>query len=196
METDNHFKNMDRPLIVAVDLDGTLIEKDIDRWKGPGHFLETKKRVKSVVQKIYDMNDTWVVIWTCRPESEAMREMLDERGIPYDSINSHPFEPEGISRKMPYDILLDDSVFRYHELVDLHDFLRLVDRLIKEHRLRKLKEDVELEDDEEDVPVFLIGMDEDNIECFMENWYDKKECEDCHNFEECFNRVAKREQRI
>ncbi len=103
----------DRPLIVGIDLDGTLFrDGDNDyEWNGTGHFFPTDKRVKMLVTALSMLDDVWIVIWTCRKDRDEIAGTLNSREIPYDSINRHPFEPD-TSRKMAMDINYDDSAFQ------------------------------------------------------------------------------------
>lgn len=116
----------DRPYIIAIDLDGTILESDTKKWKGPGDFLETNNNVKQVVEQLNKIQNVWIMIWTCRHTRVEIADLLIERSIPFDSINEHPFEPRDIGRKPPYDALLDDAnVFRY-DGTNADDFLSFV----------------------------------------------------------------------
>lgn len=135
MSERKHFDEGDRPFIVAIDLDGTLFDNN-DGWNGISYFGKTNKKVKKLIKKLDDVEDLWIVIWTCRANDDEIAEVLEERNIPFDSINEHPFEPEGIGRKMPYDILYDDRVY-YCNGYNSESFLRRVNREYYEFNLEE-----------------------------------------------------------
>lgn len=122
-----------RPYVIAVDLDGTILQSDTKKWNGPGDFLGTNNDVKRVVEQLDEIPNLWIMIWTCRHTRVKIADLLIERDIPFDSINEHPFEPSDIGRKPPYDALFDDAdVFRY-DGTNADEFLRFVlEEVIKE----------------------------------------------------------------
>jgi len=101
----------DRPVLVAYDLDGTIIEKDVE-WKGNDHFNDVLDGVREFLDWLDDMNGVDVMIWTCRNNSFQVCEFMYENSLSFDYINGSPYEPKNVSRKAPYDILVDD-----HDLV-------------------------------------------------------------------------------
>jgi len=99
-----------KPKVVAVDLDGTLLE--YDGWKGPAHF---GKPILGVVEALHELkkNGWAVVIWTTRRTDYALKAHLDKHEIPYDYINKHPWQPPGTSHKITADVYLDDRAVRF-----------------------------------------------------------------------------------
>lgn len=100
-----------KPKIVAVDLDGTLLE--YDGWKGPAHF---GKPIQGVVDALFELKkEGWaVVIWTTRRTDHALRAHLEKHGVPFDYINKHPWQPPGTSHKITADVYLDDRAVRFN----------------------------------------------------------------------------------
>lgn len=112
-DTDKIWKKWDRPRILAVDLDGTIIRSSVEEWKGPEHFSETHEDMADLVRELHKFDNIWIMIWTCRNDVKAVSEVLQERNIPFDSINNHPFKPKDISRKITYDLLIGDTEVRF-----------------------------------------------------------------------------------
>lgn len=108
---------MERPKILALDLDGTLCE--YDGWKGPAHF---GKVIPEVLEELYKLKreakargEKWaIVINTTRRTDHALRSHLDKNNVPYDYINKHPWQPPGSSYKMTADVYLDDRALRFN----------------------------------------------------------------------------------
>jgi hypothetical protein len=103
-------KTLKKPRIIAVDLDGTLLE--YDGWKGPAHF---GKPIPGVVSTLHELKKlSWaVVIWTTRKNDHALKAYLEKHDIPYDYINKHPWQPPRSSHKITADVYLDDRAMRF-----------------------------------------------------------------------------------
>jgi len=99
------------PKVVAVDLDGTLLE--YDGWKGPAHF---GKPIPGVLNALYELKKAgWAVaIWTTRRTDHALKAHLDKHNVPYDFINKNPFGPPQGSHKIYADVYLDDRALRFN----------------------------------------------------------------------------------
>jgi len=103
-------KRLKKPNIVAVDLDGTLLE--YDGWKGPAHFGQP---IQGVVEALHELKKAgWaIVVWTTRATDYALRAHLERHDVPYDYINKHPWQPPGSSHKISADVYLDDRALRF-----------------------------------------------------------------------------------
>lgn len=99
-----------KPKIVAVDLDGTLLE--YEGWKGPAHF---GKPIQGVVDALFTLKKAgWaIVIWTTRRTDYAVKAHLEKYSVPFDYINKHPWQPPGTSHKITADVYLDDRAVRF-----------------------------------------------------------------------------------
>lgn len=98
-----------RPMVVAVDVDGTLCEY---RDGGPAKLGPP---VDGMIEQLEALKAAgWViVIWTVRPDSPELREQLDSYGVPYDYVNENPHGPPGGSNKIYADVYLDDKAMRF-----------------------------------------------------------------------------------
>lgn len=95
----------DRPLTIAVDLDGTLAT--YDHWRGEEHFGSLREGARETMQQLKDAGHT-IIIWTCRDDEELVQNWLEANGVPFDFINANPDQPEDTSDKIAADIYLDD----------------------------------------------------------------------------------------
>jgi hypothetical protein len=103
--------NRERPKLVAVDLDGTIIDK-LPHYTHTGEFGDP---IPGVVEKLNQLRaDGWkIVIWTVRQESEEMRLHLEQHNIPYDFINRHPWQPPDGGPKIIADVYIDDLAVNF-----------------------------------------------------------------------------------
>ncbi len=94
--------------IAAIDLDGIILE-DFDGEFDQEKFGDTKEGAKKGLQELWERGFE-IVVWTCRGNLEPVRQVLEEREIPYDYINYHPlpFMDNAISRKVYADLYIDD----------------------------------------------------------------------------------------
>jgi len=108
------FEDPSRPHILALDLDGTVLSYD-------GNFDIKKfgQVVKGMVEELTKLKDAgWaIVIWTCRPDSEDLRNHLNEQGIPFDYVNGHPWAGNN-SPKLFADVYVDDNCLRFDGVSD------------------------------------------------------------------------------
>ncbi len=95
--------------IVLVDLDDTLIKHDQEDGDGcdVSHFGSLKKYARKMMELLEEM-EYIVVIWTTRGNNEEIANFLDEKNIPYDYVNWHPYQPEDASPKLYADLIIDD----------------------------------------------------------------------------------------
>ena len=95
-----------RPKILALDVDGTLLH--YDGFKGRDEFGET---LQGMVEELNILKENkWViVIWTCRPNTPALREHLKAQDVPFDYVNEHPWNGPDDPRKIYADVYADDK---------------------------------------------------------------------------------------
>jgi hypothetical protein len=94
-------------LVVAVDFDNTLFDFHYEREKHsrPRHdyseIYELLRRLKAI--------GCFIVIWTANEDERFIQRFLSKERIPYDAINENPPFFKGQSRKIYYNVLLDDA---------------------------------------------------------------------------------------
>jgi acylphosphatase len=101
-------KGRDTPFTVAVDLDGTLAEKEEPfdpRTIGP-----VRERTRLYVEKLHRAGAR-IIVWTVRGDRELVADWLEENDVPYDHINENPDQPEDSSGKVLADVYWDDRGF-------------------------------------------------------------------------------------
>lgn len=90
----------ERPPILAVDLDGTIIDEKTEELI-PG--------AKDALVKLHE-NGWKIVIWTARGDAETyVPKVLSRHGIPYDAVNSNLPGIEDKSRKIYFDAIVDNK---------------------------------------------------------------------------------------
>jgi hypothetical protein len=96
-----------RPKIVAVDMDGTILNsKDGEQLGDP------ISGVKKKLDRFKTMG--WVVvIWTVREETPEIIAHLKKHEIPFDYFNWHPWQPKGTSAKLKADVYIDDRAVAF-----------------------------------------------------------------------------------
>lgn len=98
----------DRLPILAVDMDGTLLEHT-----EPPHLGEPIPGMVEELQKLRAAG--WIIcVWTCRQDTIDLRKHLDRHGIPYDYVNESPFNPPDNSDKIQADLYLDDKSLNFN----------------------------------------------------------------------------------
>jgi hypothetical protein len=110
------YEDPERPKILALDLDGTLLHYDGGSY-APKEFGAP---IRGMVEELNRLREAgWkIVIWSCRPESPELREHLDEHEVPYDYINDHPWNGPDGPRKIHADAYLDDKGFRFNGIAE------------------------------------------------------------------------------
>jgi len=104
--------DVERPPIVAVDLDGVIVE--FDEWRGVENVGNVKEKAKFWMNKFKQLG-YYVVVWTTRGADEAISNYLDEQGIAFDSINDHPWQTPDMSNKIYADIYVDDRGVTFND---------------------------------------------------------------------------------
>jgi len=95
-----------RPKILALDLDGTALH--YDGFKGVDEFGSALRDLVDELN-ILKGQGIKIVIWTCRPDSPALREHLKQEEIPFDFVNEHPWNGPDNPRKIHADWYYDDK---------------------------------------------------------------------------------------
>lgn len=107
----------DRQIVVAVDFDGTITERDAY----PEGMTAIRPDAKALIDNLRT-SGCWVTLWTCR-EGKALTEALracEVAGITFDSINVGNGR-RGRSRKVNADLYVDDRA-----VTTLADAVRIV----------------------------------------------------------------------
>jgi hypothetical protein len=95
----------ERPPVVAVDLDGTVLE--YDGWVGESHFGDPRPGARKALKALQGRGYL-LVINTCRGNVQAVKDVLHENDLPYDYVNESPHQPPGTSDKIQADVYIDD----------------------------------------------------------------------------------------
>lgn len=96
-----------RPKIVAVDMDGTILDSKNNEKLG--------KPIPGIKEKLekYKKQGWAIVIWTVRAKSPEIISHLKKNGIPFDYFNSHPWQPKDSGPKILADVYLDDRAVTF-----------------------------------------------------------------------------------
>lgn len=99
-----------RPKVVAVDLDGTILE--FDGWKGHYWFGEPTRGAREALTELKRRGYV-IVVWTTRKNVSDVARVLDSYGIPFDFINENPYQPPDCGRKIFADVYVDDRAVEF-----------------------------------------------------------------------------------
>lgn len=123
--------NFKRKLILAIDFDGTITDKN--KW----YKAETiKPNAKEVINFLHDKLNIEIIIWTCRDnyyydDLNIAIDFLKNHDIHYDCINRNADiiieKWKNDSRKIYADFYIDDKSFFYEPL----DWLKLKEFFIR-----------------------------------------------------------------
>lgn len=118
--------------VLAVDMDGTLIQYDY--WRGVEHYGDPIPGMREVLQEVRDAG--WcIVIWTVRSDNNATRNHLIKHNIPFDYINESPYSPSDVGPKIPADVYLDDRAINFSGSVE-----GLINRILNFEKWYKIKD--------------------------------------------------------
>jgi len=115
--TKKEFKQK-RPLIIAVDCDGTLWLKDVK-------YPATGTPRMDIIEKVKQLkrNGAFIILWTCRASKDygPVKEFCKVHSIEYDVINKNyeHYKSGFAKRKIYADWYLDDQA------ISFNDFLKL-----------------------------------------------------------------------
>lgn len=101
--------DLEKPIQVCVDFDGTIAE--YDEWEGKGIFGKLLPNVKEALDKLYN-SGIEIIIYTCRGNDEIgdIVKYLEDNGVPYHYVNTNPRQLEGTSDvKLMADWYIDDK---------------------------------------------------------------------------------------
>lgn len=98
----------DSPFTIAVDLDGTLAEKE--EPFDPTSIGPPRNAAVTWVRKFKDAGAR-IIIFTVRGDADMVAGWLDENDVPYDYINENPDQPEDSSGKVIADVYWDDRAY-------------------------------------------------------------------------------------
>ena len=95
-----------RPKILALDLDGTVLN-----YRGHMGRDQFGEPIRGMIEELQQLRDRGVkiVIWTCRPDTQELRDHLTKNEIPFDYVNDHPWNGPDDPRKIHADWYLDDK---------------------------------------------------------------------------------------
>lgn len=96
----------DRPRVVAVDLDGTILN---DEWPKRGAPIDGMREELEAVRAV----GAKIVVWTVRSDDAETAKHLKAHKIPYDFINENPYGPPTQSRKIYADVYVDDRAITF-----------------------------------------------------------------------------------
>lgn len=98
----------DTPFTIAVDLDGTLAEKQEpfdSETIGP-----PRDRTIAWVRK-FKAAGARIIVFTVRGNVPQVEAWLEANDVPFDYVNENPDQPEGASGKILADVYFDDRAF-------------------------------------------------------------------------------------
>ena len=99
-------QDKERPRILALDLDGTVLS-----YKGFEGKDEFGLPLRGIIEELLALRDNgWqIVVWTCRPDTPALRQHLQTHDVPFDHVNDHPWNGPDNPRKIHADVYYDDK---------------------------------------------------------------------------------------
>lgn len=101
-------RDEDEPFTIAVDLDGTLAEKE--EPFDPKSIGPPRERALYWVRLFHEAGAR-IIIFTVRGDSDMVADWLEGHDVPYDYINENPDQPEDSSGKVIADAYWDDRAY-------------------------------------------------------------------------------------
>jgi len=101
-------EDRETPFTVAVDLDGTLAEKE-EPFDPTSIGTPRQKAIDYV--RLFREAGARIIIFTVRGDKELVEAWLEEHDVPYDYVNENPDQPEDASGKVIADAYWDDKAF-------------------------------------------------------------------------------------
>jgi len=111
-------------LTVAVDFDNTLYDFHYENEKSMRAKYDFSE-IDALLRRLKAAK-CFIAIWTANDDDELIKRILVERNIPYDAINENPPYFKSESRKIYYNVLLDDAAGLRETYLLLHRFIRAI----------------------------------------------------------------------
>jgi HAD superfamily phosphatase (TIGR01681 family) len=111
-------------IVVAVDFDNTLFDFHYEKEQR----IRNEYDFTEIYTLLTDLKNAgcYIVIWTANEDTMFIRRFLKERNIPYDALNENPPFFKSTSRKIYYNVLLDDASGLLETYRMLCQFLRSI----------------------------------------------------------------------
>jgi hypothetical protein len=103
---DDEPQESDHPFTIAVDLDGTLAEKE--EPFNAETIGKPRPKARSWMRKFHKAGAR-LIVFTVRGSTALVRDWLNENSIPFDYINENPDQPPDSSGKVFADVYWDDK---------------------------------------------------------------------------------------
>ena len=116
------YNDPERPKILALDLDGTVLH--YDGFRGLDEFGEAIHGMREELEVLSEAG-VQIVIWTCRQDTAELRRHLKDQQIPFDYINDHPWNGPDDPRKIHADWYVDDKNVEFNGVTE-----RLAERIL------------------------------------------------------------------
>jgi len=109
------YKTHDR-LVIAYDIDDTVRP----------YYCSSCNAIVELLKNAKEVLNPYFIVYTSNPNIDGIKEFLNEKGIPYDSINENaPFVPFN-NGKLYYNLFLDDKAGLTQTSSTLNDLVQLV----------------------------------------------------------------------
>lgn len=117
-----------KTLVVAVDFDNTLFDFHHNKEK----HVRTEYDFSLLYTQLARLKDVgcYIIIWTANEDTDFIKRFLEEKKIPYDAINENPPFFKSTSRKIYYNVLLDDAAGLQETYLLLNRFLNTTERFL------------------------------------------------------------------
>ena len=113
--SDDEPEEEDHPYTIAVDLDGTLAEKE--EPFNPETIGKPRPKAKAWMTKFHNAGAR-LIVFTVRGNNMLTRDWLNENEIPFDFVNENPDQPPDSSGKVFADVYWDDKAINAAEHLD------------------------------------------------------------------------------
>jgi hypothetical protein len=111
-------------LTVAVDFDNTLFDFHFEKERQLRAEYDFSE-IHLLLQRLRECG-CFIIIWTANEDEEFIKKFLAEKAIPYDAINANPPFFKSPSRKIYYNVLLDDAAGLRETYLTLLKFIQTI----------------------------------------------------------------------